>query len=193
MQPFLLGQQMKISIPLSLGFVAQASIEKDPIERALSWLSTYLQQSADMQNRYKATKFVLPTLEPLMGLVPYVPQDRPLFRVIGFETTPRKNIVLPANFAHSCTYGVGEKFWRNLADEIGASSASYVLVVSVEEVVHELFNTSWIQKKLVPWVKKNRPHSAHLDDLEEWGTDWQKEVVVFSSTPVKCKLVSDIS
>jgi hypothetical protein len=172
---------MKIKISLS-------SSQDIALDRACDWLSSFFEGSYRLDERYRHPVEVQKILKPLVDSVPYVPIDKPLYRVIGSYTPLPEKMTLESNRVLSFTFGTGKAFWRDLADSIGALDGyECCYVMKVEDRVHEVVNGSWVVKRVLPFVKKRLPGNRMVAKLDEMANAYlgQKEVIAYSESPIE--------
>ena len=175
--------------------IAAAKPPDSPLS-AIEWLAAYIEQSWGIPIKYKRPAVVVPLLNTLKKVVPYVPVEKPLYRVLG-SNKPLKvgaEINLPADLVTSFTTLKSKASLIDLADQVGASGSKYAYVVQPTSKVIEVCNTPWAVTKALRYGKKAYPDSREVSFLEgQYGYKWQQEVMAYSKTPIKCKVLMDIS
>jgi len=167
------------------------------VKDALSWLVAYIEQSWSIDKKFMRVPFVIKLLAPIIREVSYVPANRRLYRVIAsdHELQIGQNLSLGKNSVISFTYLNQKSDLTALADQVGAADGNYCYAVELVSSVNELFNVEWIYKKLIPWAIKLKNDDLYnvIRELElNEGYRWQKEVVVFSKSPIITKVIAQL-
>lgn len=171
---------------------------KDTIQSVAEWLAAYMEQSWQIANKYRKLDFVLALLKPVLKKVPCKPLNEKLYRILSANkpVTMGQDFVLPASQAFSFTFGKGKKFWGDLGDQIGVVDQDNACVVEVLTPVVEIFNVFWAVGPFLSYAKQYAKKAdreaiyesvSYLDNQR--GFKWQKEVVAYSKSPIKCKVV----
>jgi hypothetical protein len=176
---------------IQLNAATRLMAANETVDNAIDWLYSYIYDSASIPERYRVASAVIPILRPLIDEVPYVPINKTLYHVIGSEEPLKDAIVLKPHQVTSYTYASTEEEWDDIAEAVGISSNSHYGVVKAVSGVKELTNNTWLHNKVGPYIKKNYPHAKFTNSLVELVEEYldQKEVIAYSDSPVKTKLV----
>jgi hypothetical protein len=176
---------------IQLNAAARLLAANETVYNSIDWLNSYLENSAQISDRYLQAEQVIPILRPLIAEVPYVPIDKPLYHVLGSEKPLKEGITLRPHRVTSYTFASDESTWKDIADAAGISDNDHWGVVQVTSRVKELSNGPWLLNKVRPYILEYYPSARFIRSLVQAikGYQYQKEVIAYSDSPVKTKLV----
>lgn len=171
------------------------------VSDSLEWLAAYLRNSNTIQAKYLVASTVVKIITPLFQELPRPVPFEPLYRLSGSDTLPKTTSwTLTPQKITSFTYSDKMSDWKTIAYTVGFDNFEFCLVTKIESPIVQLTNGPWLKKTLMPFARKwqrlnpNPTASRALRDLDELTlSNYQKEVIGYSDTPIKVSLLRQIT